>query len=238
MKKLFFLTILACYFTTMLGADENLKADDITYEWLVDQGNKTGYADHVIIFNKIFNKVKVKNLLEFGLGYSTKYFLDYCRKVTSVEFISDGAGPDWYQKCLELFRECPNWTPIAFFTGFSGDKDWAFSKYLGSDSVYRAWAYQGATHKSYAPLDDFYLVELDAFIKRLAKPRPIDVAFVDSGLVMRGDLVQLLFDKVPIIIAHDTCTPEMRKNLRLELDLYGYSRIDPPEEYEEIHRAD
>jgi hypothetical protein len=164
------------------------------------------------------------------LGYSTKYFLDHCNKVISVEFVTPGCGPDWFKKTLTLYRDdYSNWIPIAFFTGHQTDVNWAPYKYFGSESVYKAASYQSATHKNYALIDDFYLKEMDAFISRLTQSHNIDVAFVDAGIYLRGDLVQLLFGKVPVILAHDT-------NVRMPggNDVYGYSRVVTPEEYEEI----
>ena len=213
-----------------LIADEVPNVNDITYEWLVKNGAETGYTEHVPVFKKIFKKTKVKNFLEFGMGYSTKYFLDSCTKVISVEFISGGYGADWYKRCVNLFRECPNWIPIVYFTGYSHDTTWAPYKYLGSDSVHKAWAYQGATHKNYALVDDFYITELNAFIANLVKARPIDVAFIDSSLLLRGDLVQLCFNKIPMIVAHNTVS----KDQSSADDVYGYARVVTPENYEEI----
>ena len=204
--------------------------DEITYEWLLKTGNETGYTDHIAVFKKIFQKTRVKNLLEFGMGYSTKYFLDVCTKVISVEFISSGYGADWYHRCVSLFREYPNWIPIVYFTGYPQDTSWAPYKYLGSESVHKAWSYQCSTHKNYALIDDFYLTELNAFITNLTKTRPIDLAFVDSGLLLRGDLVQLCFNKSPIILAHNTSA----RVQTLASDDYGYSRVVAPDNYEEI----
>ena len=223
---LFFL----CLCNPILRAEIVPTIDQINYEWLLQEGAETGYTDHIVVFKKIFQKMKVKNFLEFGMGYSTKYFLDSCTKVISVEFISSGYGPLWYQRCIDLFRECPNWIPIVYFTGYANDTSWARYKYLGSESVHKAWAYQCATHKNYALIDDFYLTELNAFITNLAKTRPIDIAFIDSGLLLRGDLVQLCFNKSPIIIAHNIAP----NRTALGNDAYGYSRVITPENYEEI----
>lgn len=205
-------------------------AEEITYDWLVKYGNWTGMTDHIPHFKKIFSKLKIKTLLEFGLGYSTKYFLDSCNKVISVEFITDGTGPDWMKKCIDLYRDYSNWTPIAYFSGYQGDMNWARYKYLGSENFSKAAYYQTVNHKNYALINDFYLLELNAFITNLLKSYKIDLAFVDPGTYLRGDLVQLLFDKVPLIVAHhSSCRAKGEKD-----DVYGYSRIETPENYEEI----
>lgn len=227
LKIIFFLLF---YMHKPLAAEEIHNVNDITYDWLVKNGGERGRTEYVSIFQKIFKKTKVKNLLEFGMGYSTKYFLDSCTKVISVEFVSNGYGPGGYHRYAQLLRECPNWVPIVFFTGYSQDTSWIPYKYLGTDSVYKAWAYQGATHKNYALIDDFYIAELNAFIKNLLKARSIDVAFVNPALLLRGDLVQLCFNRIPIIVANNT----FRRSDSFEVDDYGYSRVVVPEDYEEI----
>jgi hypothetical protein len=204
-------------------------ADDITYEWLTDAGNPNSYADHVPHFNKLFKEHKVRTLFEFGVGFETKYFLDSCDKVISVEFVTNGYGPEWIKSCLNLYQNFSNWVPIVYFTGYQDSMKWAPYKYAGSDSVYTATSYQCATHRNYALVDDFYLKELNSFISRLAKSNRIDVAFVHPPINLRGDLVQLLFDKVPIILANGTSTTRNTPN-----DVYGYSRIKTPDNYEEI----
>ena len=206
------------------------KISEITYEWLSEEGNRTGYTDHVHHFCELFKQVNVKNFLEFGLGFSTKYFLDHCQKVISVEFITEGYGPDWMKTCLHAYAEFPHWIPIAYFSSFSGDYSWAPYKYFGSEQVHTAASYQCSSHKNYALLDASYLKELDTMLTNLIKCHQIDCAFVDAGIYLRGDLVSLLFHKVPIILAHDT----MCRQLNMQEDVYGYSRIITPVDYEEI----
>lgn len=214
----------------LLSDYRTVEADEITYDWLVELGKTTGYTDHIYVFREIFSHLNVDTFLEFGVGYSTKYFIDNAAQVISVEFVTDGCGPDWIKVCMGLYREIHNWTPLIYFSDYRESPNWAQHRYLGSEQLYRAASYQCGTHKNYALIDDFYLKELDAFILRLTRDHDIDVAFVDPGIYLRGDLVQLLFDKVPIILAHDThCRFLGQKD-----DVYGYSRITTPENYEEI----
>jgi hypothetical protein len=231
MKKitLLFCFLFSCLFCRTHALDFP-KIDEITYEWLSKEGIRTGYTDHVQHFRELFKQFKVKNFLEFGLGFSTKYFLDHCQKVISVEFITEGYGPDWMKTCLHAYAEFPHWIPIAYFSSFSGDYSWAPYKYFGSEQVHKAGSYQCSFHKNYALLDDAYLNELDTMFINLIKCHQIDCAFVDAGIYLRGDLVSLLFHKVPIIVAHDT----MCRQLNMKEDVYGYSRIMTPMDYEEI----
>lgn len=210
-----------------LIAKEPERAEEIDDEFLAQSPSCSSHIGH---FQKLFSLHKVKNFLEFGLGYSTKYFLDHCDKVLSVEFVTNGAGPEWIKKCLNLYKGYSNWVPITYFTGYQGDILWAPYKYMGSDSVYKATSYQTATHQNYAFIDPYYISELNTFIHNITKYNNIEIASVNSNLYLRGDLVQLLFDKVPIILAHDTDV----RHLGLKGDVYGYSRIETPENYEEL----
>lgn len=234
MKKILFgfLLPIFCY----AGISEDLLegptvADEITYNWLVQGAVQAHDTQHILLFKKLFEVTKVKALLEFGLGYPTKYFLDHCNKVISVDIITHGYGPGIMQKFLKIYADYSNWIPIAFFSGYIGwDYSWAPYKHLGSESVYKATSYQHASHKDYAKIDDFYLVELNAFITSLLKYNKVDVAFVGHAIFLRGDIVQLFFDKIPIIIAHNS---DKRNEMDLD-DIYGLSRVVAPDNYEEI----
>ncbi len=229
MKNLFFLMLIAI---APSFAEEHpfQKADEVTYEWLATASDDTGGCCYVACLKEIFNKIKVKSLLEFGVGYPTKYCLDSCKRVLSVEFITYGYGPDRLKKFVQFYKDCPNWVPIAYFSDFPGDMTWAPYKYIGSDAVYRACSYQCVTSKHYKEVDDLYVKELNEFITNLSKYNKIEVAVVHPILYLRGDLVQLLFDKVPIIVALDT-------NSRIDgrENSYGYVRVETPDNYEEIY---
>lgn len=178
-----------------------MKVDEITYEWLKKIG---GYSDHISHFQKLFVNHPPMNFLEFGLGYSTKYFLDQCQHVTSVEFTADGT--EWIDKCQDLYRNYSNWTPIT---------------YVSKD--------------------------IDQFIENQTHDQAFDIAFIDGGTAIRGRLVQLLFDKVPIIAAHDTYWRawSILRQIPFEIppflldhpqcDIYHYLKIAPPSHYKEIY---
>lgn len=185
-------------------------------------------------FRDYLQKYKVKTYLEFGPGVWTEYFLESCRKVISVEFVTPGYGPNVIKNYLGIYGSYSNWTPIIYFSAYQGDLEWAPYKYLGSEHVHKAASYQCSTHQNYALMDDFYLIELNAFIAGLVKYNKIEVAFVNSGLYIRGDLVQLMFGKIPIIFAKDSSS----RAKGIENDVYGYSRIVTPEDYEEIYLQD
>ena len=202
------------------------KAEDITYEWLSHQP----YSSHISHLKFVLDEIKPTCLLEFGMGFSTKFFLDRCDKVLSVEYITEGYGPEYYILFVDLYADFSNWIPIAYCTGYYGPTHWAPYKIVANDCVHRAASYQCATHKHYADIDSSYLVEQDQFVKDLVSCHDIEIAFVDANIYLRGDLVQILFHKVPVILAHDTVT---RANGEMN-DVYGYSRIVTPLDYEEI----
>lgn len=204
------------------------KADEITYDFLVQTGIETGQCDHIAHIKQIFETYKVKVLLEFGLGYSTKFFLDNCTKVISVEFVTGGLRPDWMKYCLDLYRGYSNWIPVAYFSNYANDFAWAPYKYFGTAKLYEAEKFYAATGQ--VPESDDYIAELKTFIGNLTKFNKVDLALVDPGLLHRGALVQLLFEKSPIILAHD-CYAFASPGIR---DVYGYRKIVAPENYETI----
>jgi hypothetical protein len=217
---------------SLLTADEWITdAQDITEEFLTKTSSSAHYTEHVAHQKRVFNTIDIRTYMEFGVGFSTKYFLENCEHVISVEIITPGSGPDWLKYCLNLYSDYKNWTPIAYFSGPGLDSSWAPHIYLGLDSVYRACAYQPVHRKSYAPIDPTFLDDLNNFVDQQVATNDIDMAFVDAGVCIRGDLVQVLFNKVPIIAAHDIT---IKENRHLD-DVYGYGRIIVPENYIEIY---
>lgn len=219
LKKYFFLFFLAC---RSLSA---IEAPEITFEWLIDLSRTTAYCDHVVHFRRIHNTIKVRGMIECGLGFATKYFIDHANKVTSIELISAGMNDQWYKECVALFAGCKNWTGLTY--NASHQYEW-FNK---------ADAYQCARHRNYALVDPYYLYEMDIYLtaqmEALQKAgQPVDVAFVDAGSYLRGDMVNFFLAKgVPIIFAHDT-GPKINKET--DEGVYGYFKIRVPPEYEEI----
>ena len=66
------------------------------------------------------------------------------------------------------------------------------------------------------------------FLSNLTKYNTIDVAFVDSEMVLRADIVEALFEKIPVIVAHDTKTTYLGQNP------YGFASVEVPANFEEI----
>ncbi len=185
---------------------------EITYENL----STSYYTDHVGAFRSLFSLMKVHSFLEFGVGMGTKYFLDHCDTVTSLEISiasrADAIDP-WYRDCLAAYREYKNWTPL-------------FCRATGSIDFYNLppaldyWI----QNKRYLPayLKD-YEEEVSLICTDILKNKKYDVAFVDSGLFTIAHFVMALLGNVDIVVAHDT-----------QNSIYGWSLIPIHPDYEMI----
>lgn len=232
MKRIALFACMALGIYSQVFAQHIDSHEDITEDWLVN-GPQRHYTEHVEHLKNVFTTIKIRTMLEFGCGFSTKYFIDNSDEVISVEFITNGTGPEWLQSCIDLYSTISTWHPIAYFSSWPGDIDWAPNKYMGLESVYLAAAYQPVYMESYALIDPSFLVDLHNFVTTMTIYNSVDFAFIDAGVFIRGDLVQVCFNKVPIIAAHDIA-PKARRHID---DIYGYGRIEVPDNYEEIYIA-
>jgi len=227
MKKVFlFLAIVS-----IAAADLKVKEPAaISYDWL-SQSPDSDAAEYIPYLKEVFDRCQVKALLQLGMGYSTKYFLENCKRVVSVDFVTQGCGPGHFKEFLSFYKNFSNWIAIAYFSSFQGDTSWAFFKYLGSEHVFKASNYQSTQFKSYSGVDKTYLNEMSSFFGNLVKLNNFEVAFIDPLLFIRGDIVQILFGKVPVIFAYDA----MSRISGTFRDVYGYGAVKTPNDYEEIH---
>lgn len=170
------------------------------------------WTDHVTLFSHLFKLTKVDSMLEFGVGNGTYYFLQNCPTVNSVDLVTSNnfeASEQNHHAYKELFSNFVNWDS---------------SLYTCSEALNKA---VGLAEKSINPstIDSEYLDEISAMCEVLCSEREYDVAFVDGRIITRGDLVNALFGKVKIIVAHDVSFhPEM----------YGWSWIKVDPAYQEI----
>ena len=66
------------------------------------------YSTHLDVLRTIFSNVKIETVLEFGTGlYSTKFFVENSKKITSIEMQDE----IWLNKVNESIKN-ENWTPI------------------------------------------------------------------------------------------------------------------------------
>jgi|688.fasta_scaffold255744_2 hypothetical protein len=168
-------------------------------------------------FREIFSHEKINNFLEFGLGVGTEFLLENCEKVTSVELSLGSYNLEWYEKTKEKLKDYDNWE----------------SHYVNvpeeiSNADQRA-------QKLRFPLEDTkYLKVLKKITDPFISNSAYDFIFVDAGIHLRGDLVNLSFDKADIIAAHDTS----RDHNRVLKNIYGYNIVQVPSNYVEIHFED
>lgn len=214
---------LFCLLSSHNFTAKGVETDQITIEWLY---NNEG-ADYIPHMRRLFNKMKVRTLIQAGCNYSTKYFLEKCDKVITIEFLSPGTSDKYFIESLKLFKKSKNWLPLAF----NAD--------LKNESFNKACAYQCATHKNYALIDPQYVFDLDAYFKKQVesvqkKGSVVDVVFVKThGIYLRGDMVNLfLWRSIPVVIASDTNSDEGPGATK---GLYGWFKIYTPPEYVKIY---
>lgn len=175
------------------------------------------WTDHVKHFSKLFQIKKVHSFLEFGVGEGTKYFLDNCDQVTSVELIGRRNGApneQYYNKCLTLFSNYLNWNPRL---------------YRCSKAIDAAVDVAEDQRINPATIDQTYLLELKVLCDDLFKEKTYEVAFVDPGIIVRGSIVNELFGRVDIIAAHD---------VGFHPTIYGWEWVKTPDDYERIRFLD
>lgn len=173
----------------------------------------------------VFEQMKVRTALEFGISGHTSELLKEAGKVITIEFITHGYGPDALKAEMEKCKGISNWIPIAYFTGYQGDVNWAAYRYFGTESVYKATCHQAETHQSFSSIDDFYITEISSFLANLKKCYKLDLVEVGGAVILRGDIINALFGKVPVIVGTSSSD---------STNLFGYNIVKTPEDYEEI----
>ncbi len=170
------------------------------------------WTDHVEHLAKLFKIQDIDSFLEFGLGEGTKFYLENCGEVTSVTLLGkDKMGNlPHYEQCLSLFSCYPNWTPILHICG---------------EAVDQAVTIAETRHIDPTRLNSEYMSEINEICDSLFEDKAYDVAFVDSAVIVRGSIVNALFDRVDIIVAHDVnALPK----------IYGWAFVETPPNYEQI----
>lgn len=212
--------------------------DNLEEELFEDSLLHDRYTDHVRVFKEIFASRQIRGVLEFGLGSSTRFFLNRAEKVISVEFITKSKGPDFLNHCLKLYNNRPNWFPIAYLSGCTKstyliDQFPCIRLFQGSTRVYEANVLLSNDPNRALLGDRTYYKDLEGFTKKIISQNQIDLAFVDSALNLRGELVESLFNKAAIIVAHDF--PADIQLIDPSQDRYGYTAVNMPANYESIY---
>jgi len=182
---------------------------------------KAGMVDHKLIHERIIETYNIKSVVEFGLGDGTRTFFEFCDRVTSIEFHSPDvavadllkiSSEEWMNICKadEEFIEFKNWELVPIEVG---------PKILEAEEDVTGRGPRNVKRGS-DPSSDEYIQELADSLSNI-QFEEYDLAFIDAGIHLRGDLVNLMFDRVNIITVHDTRDPE----------IYGYNRIISPDHY-------
>ena len=164
-------------------------------------------TDYLPIFTRLFDQVAIERMLEFGLGMGTKFFLDRVKHLTSVEIIVGEQTPDSFLSNKKLYEGYRSWSPVLYHA--SAHCDWANHTVIEGQNP--------------ALYDATYLLELRKLVFSLTEEDSYELVFVDPRIHNRGDLITPLFDRVDIIVAHDT-----------NHTLYQWDRIYTPSNYEKI----
>jgi hypothetical protein len=165
-------------------------------------------------FQEIFKVKKINNLLEFGLGVGTEFLLENCGEVTSVELSLGSYNLEWYQQTKQKLKEYKNWE--VFYIDLPDDIKNADSR---------------AQNLKFPLENTEYLKTLKDIAENYINRKKYDFIFVDAGIHLRGDLVNMCFGKTDIIAAHDTS----RVPYRVIPNVYGYNIVDVPENYTELY---
>lgn len=201
-----------CLLTITTSSLLAFDADRITFEEMANQS----YTEHVVAFRTLFGLKKIDRFLEFGMGIGTKFFLDNCQHVTSIEISIDSrkdAIDPWFEECFKSFKKYRNWRPL--FARASAIVD-----YYNLPLALAYWTEM----QEYLPnhLEEFQ-AEISQICDRLLNNDHFDLAFVDPGLFTRVDFVNALFGKVDIIAAHD-----------MQVNIYGWPLLKEHPDYERL----
>jgi len=171
------------------------------------------FLDHLKPFGRLFSATAIQNVIEFGLGDGTRFFLEHAAQVKSVEIVTQRSAADgtkWFAKCREQYRAFPNWHPV----------------FMVCDDFLEAADRCAIERRLYpATIDDRYLKSLSGIVSDVIKDASYDLGFVDYGLHIRGDLVNCLFGRTRIIVAHDTNSPA---------EIYGRDKIIDHPDYVKV----
>jgi len=159
-------------------------------------------------FEILFKKYPIKRVLEFGEGNGTQFLLDNSDFVCSIEVVAHKGHQDWANRCF------------SYYSGYAVSK-WKQVTIKCSEKVIEA---DRARQKNDQLDSSSFIGDLSGYIEKAFEYGPFDMAFVDYGIHMRGDLVNLLFGKVSIIAAHDT---------NVSASIYGWNKISIPDSYKE-----
>jgi hypothetical protein len=161
-------------------------------------------------FINLYAKYSINRVLEFGEGDGTRFLLDNSDFVCSVEAIAYPYHKEWLYKCASMYKnEIVN-------------KNWIQLPFMCSEELIKI---DQMCQKGIQSEFSSYSGELQLILDKALSYGPFDLAFVDYGIHLRADMVNMLFNKINIIAAHDT---------NVSPDIYGGNRIVIPLNYTKI----
>ena len=144
-----------------------------------------------LIFGKGYN---VQNMLEFGLGDGTLFYVAEGLRVTSVEVVAPNLpGREWFDKCYEKLSKNPLWDGYYVEVG----EDVAAVE-IGirrdEHSCTRPWNGFDPEHPVLKQLGDAILPWTS---------QTWDLVLVDAGVHMRGEIANFIWPSTKILAIHD-----------------------------------
>ncbi len=193
----------------------HINITDITPSFL----KASAYTEHVAHWEKIAEIIDLSSLslLEYGCGYSTKWFLDNFKDVVSCEIVHAGYSPAWLFKCEKLYGNYTNWSPILtdllapdsltserkrVFPQLGLSEERPTEKYATIPNIYNG------PHSEESGGLDYFNHSSDAiqsFMKDRFSSKSFNMAFIDHGAApLRGPCVQACINEgIDIIMCHD-----------------------------------
>jgi hypothetical protein len=158
----------------------------------------------------IFSKESGLNILEFGLGYGTEYFLQKGNTVHSVEILSSIQDSSWFDAMKNKYQNA-SWS--GSFVQLQGE----------IDSIQINERRNRIFDITKSPMIQTALKDV---ILPYFQEDTYDFIFVDPGIHLRAEIVNLCFEtQAKYIATHDTS---------MDHTCYGWAFIQPPPNYQRI----
>jgi len=217
---------------------KEITINDITPSFL----KSSAYTEHVAHWERIGETVDLSSLslLEYGCGYSTKWFLDNFKHVVSAELVSAGSGPAWLFECEKLYENYTNWSPLLVYLPAAGSDPVELKRAFPQLGVLdeRPVETCGVIPNIYNgphsqdPRNGPYFEHSSACVNKFSelhfKGQIFDMAFIDHGTsILRGPCVQSCIDNdIDIIICHDMGHGNFDKDNPISVNReYNYHQI-------------